>query len=357
MLLSSQLIESVSLEMNMNATMNSWTMDGMGRDRLSQVTVPIPAPNAGEVLVKVSAVSLNYRDKLVIDNGMGLALTFLFVPGSDMAGVVEALGSGSSRFQTGDRVVGNFSPDWIDGRNTGTARNPPYKTLGGLYPGVLTEYVCFPEDWLVRALATLDDAESSTLPCAALTAWFALVERGTLRAGQTVLIHGTGGVATFGLQFANALGASVIVVSGSDDKLARAKTLGAAYGINRHTEDWVESVYRLTNDRGADHILETIGGTHLGRSIEAAAVNGRISVIGVFGGFEVSGPAGPLLRKGLTLQGIGVGHRRSLEDMIDAIDRLGIKPVIDARYAFSDLPQALDHLDRGAFGKIVVKTR
>lgn len=341
--------------MNMNAKMNSWRMDEKGRDRLSQATLPIPLPNAGEVLVKVSAVSLNYRDKLVIENGMGLALTFPFIPGSDMAGVVEAVGGGNTRFQVGDRVVGNFSPDWIDGRNTGTARNPPYKTLGGLYPGVLAEYVCFPEDWLVHAPATLDDAEASTLPCAALTAWFALVERGTLRAGQTVLTHGTGGVAIFGLQFAKALGASVIVVSGSDDKIARAKMLGATYGINRHSEDWVESVYRLTNDQGADHILETIGGTHLGRSIEAAAVNGRISVIGVFGGFEISGPAGPVLRKGLTLQGIGVGHRRSLEDMIGAIDRLDIKPVIDARYAFSELPDALDHLDRGAFGKIVIE--
>ncbi len=339
----------------MNALMNSWTMDGIGRDRLSQAILPIPTPKADEVLVKVSAVSLNYRDKLVIETGMGLPLTFPFVPASDMAGVVEASGPGSSRFQAGDRVITNFSPDWLDGHNLGTARTPPYKTLGGIYPGVLAEYVCFPEDWLVHAPATLDDAEASTLPCAALTAWFALVERGPLRAGQTVLIHGTGGVATFGLLFAKAHGATVIVVSGSDDKLARAKTLGATYGINRQSEDWVESVYQLTHDRGADHILETIGGAHLGRSIEAAAMNGHIAVIGVFGGFELSGPAGPLLLKGLTLQGIGVGHRRGLEDMIRTIDQVGIKPVIDARYSFSDLPKALDHLDRGAFGKIIVK--
>lgn len=356
MLLSLQLTEGFYMEMKMNALMSSWTMDGIGRDRLSLATLPIPTPKAGELLVKVSAVSLNYRDKLVIETGMGLPLTFPFVPASDMAGVVEALGPGSSRFQPGDRVITNFSPDWIDGLNAGTARTPPYKTLGGIYPGVLSEYVCFPEEWLVHAPATLNDDEASALPCAALTAWFALVERGALRLGSTVVVHGTGGVALFGLQFAKAHGANVIVISGSDDKLARAKTLGAAHGVNRQSEDWVEAVYRLTDDQGADHILETVGGSHLGRSIEAAAIGGRISVIGVFGGFELSGPVGPLLLKGLTIQGIGVGHRRSLEDMISAIDQLGIKPVIDASYTFANLHKALDHLDRGAFGKIIVKT-
>jgi NADPH:quinone reductase-like Zn-dependent oxidoreductase len=272
-----------------------------------------------------------------------------------MAGMVAALAPGATRFKPGDRVIASFSPDWIDGLNAGTARTPPYRTLGGLYPGVLAEYVSFPEDWLVATPTTLDDDEASTLPCAGLTAWFSLVEQGALRAGNTVVVHGTGGVALFGLQFARAHGATVIVVSGSDDKLVRAKALGAAHGVNRQSEDWVESVYRLTGERGADHILETVGGSHLGRSIEAAAMGGRISVIGVFGGFELSAPVGPLLLKGLTVQGIAVGHRRALEDMIRAIDQLGIKPVIDTRYPFADLHKALDRLDQGAFGKIVLK--
>lgn len=339
----------------MNTSMKSWTMNAIGRDELSLSTKSIPHPGSGEVLIKVSAVSLNYRDKLLIETGMGLPLQFPLVPASDMAGVVTALGPGVTRFKAGDRVIAHFAPEWIDGHNTGTARTPAYKTLGGIYPGVLAEYVCFPEDWLVGAPATLNDDEASTLPCAGLTAWFSLVEEGALRAGSTVVVHGTGGVALFGLQFATAQGASVIVVSGSDDKLARAKALGATYGINRNTEDWVESVYRLTHDRGADHILETVGGAHLGRSLEAAAVGGHISVIGVFGGFELSGPAGPLLLKGLTVQGIGVGHRRSLEDMIRAVDQLGIKPIIDTHYPFTDLHKALDHLDRGAFGKVLVR--
>ena len=218
----------------MAETMKRWTMDAIGRDHLTLTEAPIPDPAPGEILVRVAAASLNYRDKLVIETGMGLPLAFPFVPLSDMAGTVQAVGAGVTRFKPGARVISTFSPGWIDGLNAGTARQPPYKTLGGFYPGVLSEYVAFPEDWFSAAPTTLDDAEASTLPCAALTAWFALVERGALRAGQTVIVHGTGGVALFGLQIAKAQGASVIVVSGSDEKLARAKSLGAAHGINRN---------------------------------------------------------------------------------------------------------------------------
>jgi NADPH:quinone reductase-like Zn-dependent oxidoreductase len=339
----------------MAETMRRWTMDAIGRNRLTLATTSLPRPAPGEILVKVSAVSLNYRDKLVIETGMGLPLTFPFVPASDMAGVVEAIGPGATRFKPGDRVISTFSPGWIDGLNVGTARKPPYKTLGGVHPGVLSEYIAVPEDWLSAAPTSLDDTEASTLPCAALTAWFALVERGALRAGQTVVVHGTGGVALFGLQIARAHGAEVIVVSGSDDKLAKAKALGATHGINRNAGDWVEAVYGLTGDGGADHVLEIVGGAHLGRSIEAAKVGGRISVIGLLEGIEVSGPVGPLMLKGVTVQGIGVGHRRALEDLTRTVDRLALKPTIDARYKLADLSQALDHLDRGPFGKIVVE--
>ena len=340
----------------MAETMKRWTMDTLGRDHLAMATAPVPEPAPGQVLVKVSAVSLNYRDKLVIETGMGLPLAFPFVPASDMAGVAQAIGAGVTRFKPGDRVISTFSPNWFDGLNAGgSARQPPYRTLGGFYPGVLSEYLAVPEDWLAAAPASLDDFEASTLPCAALTAWFALVERSALRAGQTVVVHGTGGVALFGLQIAAAQGASVIVVSRSDEKIARAAKLGAAHGINRNSKDWVEAVYRLTGDRGADHILETVGGAHLGQSVEAAAVGGRISVIGVLEGFEISAPVGPVMLKGLTIQGIGVGHRRALEDLIRAVDRLALKPIIDARYRLADLPAALAHLDRGPFGKIVIE--
>ena len=340
----------------MTKRMRRWTMGAIGRDNLTLTETEVPQPGMREVLVKVSAISLNYRDKLVIETGMGLPLIFPFVPASDMSGVVEAVGAGVTRFEPGDRVISTFSPDWVDGLNSGTARQPPYKTLGGIYPGVLSEYVCFPENWLSAAPLSLDDDEASTLPCAGLTAWFALVERGALRPDDTVVVHGTGGVALFGLQLAKAHGASVIVVSGSDDKIERAKALGAMHGINRKGEDWVEAVYRLTDDCGADHILETVGGAHFGQSIRAVAVGGRISVIGVLDGFDISGPVGPLLLKGVTVQGIGVGHRRGLENLTHTVDQLKIKPVIDARYDLADLPHALEHLDRGPFGKVVVKT-
>jgi NADPH:quinone reductase-like Zn-dependent oxidoreductase len=338
----------------MTETMRRWSMSAIGRDNLKLETVAIPEPGPGEIRVKVTAASLNYRDKLVIETGMGLTLPTPFVPASDMAGVVDGIGSGVTRFKPGDRVMSTFKPDWIDGRDNGTARTPAYKTLGGAYQGVLADYVVFPEDWFAASPHSLDDAEASTLPVAGLTAWFALIELGKLRAGSTVLVQGTGGVALFGLQIAKAHGASVIVTSRSDDKLEQAKALGADHGINSRREDWVEAVYRITGDEGAHHILEIAGGANLGQSIRAVAVHGQISVIGVFEGFEVAGPAGPLLLKSPVIQGISVGHRRSLEDFVRAIDSTGIKPVIDARYPLEDLHQALDHLDRGAFGKIVI---
>ncbi|MDQ0395565.1 zinc-dependent alcohol dehydrogenase family protein [Labrys monachus] len=339
----------------MARTMKRWEMDGLGRDRLALKQAPVPEPATGEVLVRVAAVSLNYRDRLVIERGMGLPLAFPFTPASDLAGTVEAVGPGAKRFAPGDRVISTFAPGWIEGAPLGNARTPPYRTLGGAYPGVLADYVAFPEDWFVRAPASLDDAQASTLPCAGLTAWFALVEKGRVRAGETVLVEGTGGVALFGLQIARAHGAQVIVVSGSAGKLERARSLGADHAIDRTAEDWVEAVLRITDDHGADQILEIVGGPHLGKAVQAAAIGGQIHQIGVIEGFEVAAPVGPLMLKNLTIQGIGVGHRRALEHLVVAVDRIGLTPVIDARYPAAELPAALDHLDRGAFGKIVVE--
>jgi NADPH:quinone reductase-like Zn-dependent oxidoreductase len=342
------------MELNMSETMRRWSMDAVGRDRLKLETVAKPKPGPGEVLVRVTAASLNYRDKLVIETGFGLPLAFPFTPASDLAGVIEAAGEGAARFKLGDRVISAFIPEWISGLNNGNARVPPYRTLGGVFPGVLSEYVVFPEGWFTATPASLDDAQASTLPVAGLTAWFALMERGGPLLGKTVVIQGTGGVSLFGLQLAKAGGARVIVTSSSADKLARAKALGADHGIDRSQEDWVEAVLRLTGDRGADHIVEIAGGAGLGRSIQAAAMGGRIYVVGVMEGFEVSGPVGPIMLKGLAIQGIGVGHRTAQEAFGRTVDELGLKPVIDRRYAFEDVQAALDHLDRGAFGKIVV---
>ncbi|HGV0045253.1 TPA: zinc-dependent alcohol dehydrogenase family protein [Enterobacter ludwigii] len=338
----------------MTEMMQRWSMDALGRENLRLTQAPVPQPGPGEVRVRVNAVALNYRDKMVIEGNMPIALTFPFTPASDMAGVVDSMGEGVTRFKPGARVISTFSPEWVDGKPKGDARNLPYQTLGGYFQGMLSEYVIMRENWLVAAPETLDDAEASTLPCAGLTAWFALVERGQLRAGQSVLVQGTGGVAIFALQIAKAHGAEVFVTSGSDEKLALAKTLGADRGINRLKGNWADEIYALTQDRGIDHIIETVGGENLIHSLRAVAVHGRISVIGVLAGSEISLPASELLLKSPVIQGIGVGHRRALEDFVRAVDVTGLKPVIEHRYRFNQLEEALVHLDRGAFGKIVL---
>lgn len=334
--------------------MQRWSMNALGRENLKLTQEPVPKPGPGEVRVRVNAVALNYRDKMVIEGMMPIPLSFPFTPASDMAGVVDSIGEGVTRFQPGARVISTFFPEWIDGRPQADARHLPYKTSGGYFPGMLAEYVIVNENGLVAAPETLDDVEASTLPCAGLTAWFALVERGNLRAGQSVLVQGTGGVAIFALQIAKALGAEVYVTSGSDEKLARAKKLGADRGINRLKGDWAEALLTLTQDRGIDHIIETVGGENLQHSLRAVAVHGRISVIGVLAGSEITLSAGELLLKSPVIQGIGVGHRRALEEFVRAVEMTGLKPVIEQRYRFDQLEQALEHLDRGAFGKIVL---
>jgi NADPH:quinone reductase-like Zn-dependent oxidoreductase len=334
--------------------MRRWHMHALGRRHLALEDAPIPTVAAGEVLVEVHAVALNHRDRLVVEDGRGLALTFPFTPGSDLAGTVVTCGADAHRFVAGERVISVFAPTWIDGLRDGSAREPSYRTLGGHYPGVLAEYVALPEDWLVKAPATLDDAEAATLPCAGITAWFALVERGRVGAGDIVLVEGTGGVSLFAVQIAKMRGAQVIV-SGSAEKLSAATAIGADFVIDRRREDWVDAILQLTADHGADHVLEVVGGAHFADAVQVAAVGGHIHQIGALAGFEISGPVMPLMLKGLTVHGIGTGHRRALEDFVAAIDHTALRPIIDTRYPLTALPAALDHLDRGPFGKIVVE--
>lgn len=303
--------------------------------------------------MRVTAVSLNHRDKMVIESGRGLPLTFPFTPGSDMAGHVVEVGAEAERFDPGDRVISTFTPGWIDGLRSGDARTPSYRTLGGFYPGVLAEYAVFPEEWLVAAPTTQSDVEASTLPCAGVTAWFSLVERGHVFAGQTVLVEGSGGVATFGVQIAKMHGAHVIA-STSGSKFERMTALGADAVIDRHSDDWVEEIYALTGNRGADHVVEIVGGDHLGLAVSVTAVGGHVHQIGALDGFELSTPAMPLMLKDITVHGVGTGHRRALEDLVRAADRTLLKPCVDRCYAMTELPAALDHLDRGPVGKVVV---
>ncbi|MFE0753801.1 NAD(P)-dependent alcohol dehydrogenase [Inquilinus sp. NPDC058860] len=329
--------------------MKRWQMARFGRDSLSLVEVAVPRPGPGEILVRVGAVSLNYRDRLVAEDGMGMALQFPFTPGSDMAGTVAEAGEGVTRFAVGDRVLGTFWPGWIDGLAAG-----PRAALGGPRPGVLAEYLVLPQDWAVAAPRSLVDAAASTLPCAGLTAWTGLVEGG-LRAGETVVVQGTGGVALFGLQLARAQGAETIVVSGDPAKLERAKTLGAAHGLDRRAAPgWGRAVRDLTGGRGADHVLELAGGD-MAQTAEALAQGGRVALIGLLDGLGFSAPTIPVMMKQAVIRGISVGHRRGLEDLVRAVDLTGLEPVIGAEYGFAELPAALDHLDRGPFGKIVLR--
>lgn len=335
----------------MQNTLKRWQLTRFGPHNLSLEEHPVPTPGPGELLVRVEAVSLNYRDKLMIENGMGLPLAMPFTPASDMCGTVIATGAGVSRWREGDRVISTFWAGWTDG-----AWPADSFALGGTGPGMLASHVVLNEQWAVAAPRSLSAAQASTLPCAGLTAWFALVETGALRAGQTVLVHGTGGVALFGLQIARAHGAQVIVVSGSDDKLAQARTLGASHGINRQgAADWVSAARELTGGRGVDHALEIVGGANLGRSLQALAQGGRASVIGILEGDEVSSSVYPVILGRPTIQGISVGHRRALEELVRAVDATGLQPVIAAEYDYTALPAALAHLTRGPFGKVVLK--
>ncbi|ANQ29261.1 alcohol dehydrogenase [Vibrio natriegens] len=338
----------------MKRNMKRWILNEAGRQNLKLIEAEVPQPGPNEVLVRVNTVSLNYRDKVIIEGGMGNGMPMPFTPGSDMAGVVEAAGPGTTRFSPGDRVISSFNANWIDGKLDNNAKNPHYDTLGYAFQGVLAEYVVMSEEWLVKAPQSLTDAEASTLVCAGLTAWFALIERGGLCPGESVLVQGTGGVALFALQIAKAVGAEVFITSSSDEKLAAAAALGADHGINRKTENWVEAIYRLTNERGIDHVVDTVGGRNFTDSVRAVASHGRISLIGMMDAHDTSAPGVMLLLKSPTIQGIGVGHRRALENLVHAVDEIKLKPVIDKSFSLVELPEALEQLDQGAFGKIVI---
>lgn len=333
--------------------MQRWEMNAIGRGALSLNTVPVPEPATGEVLVRVMAVALNHRDKMVIESGRGLPLRFPFTPGSDMSGTVVACGSGVSRFSAGDEVISLFNPEWQDGLRPGNARDLAYRTLGGYYPGVLSQYLAINEQWLVRKPASLSHQQASTLPCAALTAWFALCESGNIQAGETVLIEGTGGVALFGLQIAKMRGARTIVTT-SAGKMAAVQQLGADAVIDRNTQDVTATVLQLTADQGVNHVLEMAGGAHVGTAAAMCAVGGKIYLIGALEGFSISSPLEPLLFKSVSILGIGTGHRRALEEMCAAFEASAINPVIDTVYPLASLESALDHLTKGALGKLVI---
>lgn len=332
----------------------SWQMSGFGLSNLQPVKGEIPDPGPHELLVRTKAVSLNYKDKMIVDGVLIPDLSFPFVPTSDAVGEVVAVGGAVSRFKVGQRVLGQVIADWPDGDAPAVLHQ---HTLGSSLSGMLSQHVVFGEDAAVPAPASLSDVEAATLPIAALTAWFAMAEATRPVPGQTILIQGTGGVSLFALQFAAAFGLRAIVTSSSDEKLKRARDLGAWRTINYRAQPaWDEAARAMTDGLGVNHVLEMVGGDNARRSLNALAADGRLSIIGLLGAMEISFPILPFMRNRITVQGLSVGHRRAFERMNQAIEALGIKPVIDKVYGFDEVPQALQHLEKGAFGKIVITT-
>jgi len=325
-----------------------------GLESLTLAERPEPRPGPGQVLVQMRAFSLNYRDLLVVKGLYNPKLALPLVPLSDGAGQVAALGAGVTRVQTGDRVAGTFMPKWVAGELTeAKARS----ALGAANRGVLAEYVVFDQDGVVHVPEHLTDEEAATLPCAAVTAWHALVSEGGIKAGDTVLTQGTGGVSVFALQLARLAGARVIATSSSDTKLARARELGASDGINyRATPDWDKRVRELTGDVGVDHVVEVGGAGTLARSLRAVRTGGRVSLIGVLTGGSGEVNPLPVLMKNVRVQGIFVGSREMFEAMNRAITLHRMRAVVDRVFAFEEAAQALRYMESGAhFGKIVIR--
>ena len=313
-----------------------------------------PRASAHEVVVKFHAASLNYRDVMFFKGIYRPDVKFPAVPLSDGAGEVIGVGENVTRWKVGDRVCPIFMQGWLEGAVT------PQKARtalgGGDLDGVLREYGAFGEDGLVRIPDHLSYEEAAALPCAAVTAWHALVEFGNLKAGETVLTLGTGGVSTFAVQLAKQHGARVIATSSSDEKIARVRELGADDTINyKKTPDWDKEVFRLTGRVGVDHVVEVGGAGTLPKSLNAVRMGGSISVIGVLAGGSGLDPA-RVLMKSLRLQGIFVGSRRMFEDMNRAIALNGLKPVIGRTFPFEKAREALEYMESGShFGKIVLK--
>jgi len=327
--------------------------DKPGLDALTLVERPQPQPKAGQVLVKIKAASLNYRDLLVAKGAYGAKSLKPIVPLSDAAGEVVAVGEGVTRVRVGDRVAGIFMQTFISGELTPEKAN---SALGGAIDGVLAEYVVFDEQGVVKIPIHLSYEEAATLPCAAVTAWNAMIAEGQLKAGDTVLLQGTGGVSLFGLQFAKMMGARVILTSSSDEKLDRAIQLGADVGINyKTTSDWDEKVEKLTDGRGVDLVVEVGGSGTLSKSLRAVRYGGRVAMIGVLTGIAGDVSTGSILFKHIRVQGIYVGSRDLFEDMNRSISLHQMKPIIDRVFPFHEAKAALAYLESGAhFGKVCI---
>jgi NADPH:quinone reductase-like Zn-dependent oxidoreductase len=325
-----------------------------GIDALSFDTVALALPGPGQVTVAIKAVSLNYRDFLVVTGRYSPSLPKPLVIASDGAGQVIALGDGVRNFKVGDRVAGSFFQNWERGE---IDREAALSALGGAIDGVLATARVFDERGLVHFPEHLSFEEAAALPCAAVTAWNALAQKAHVRSSDTVLLIGTGGVSIFGLQFASMHGARTIITSSSDEKLARAKAMGATETID-YTKypEWHKEVLRLTNGRGADIVLEVGGTGTLPKSLRAVRPGGHVSLIGVLSGISEPLNIGPILHNSVRVQGIYVGSVEMFEEMNRAISLHKMRPAIDRVFAFEQARDALHYMESGRhFGKIAIR--
>jgi NADPH:quinone reductase-like Zn-dependent oxidoreductase len=321
-----------------------------GIDKLKLVQRDQPGPGPGQVLVRIKAASLNYRDLLVVNGARKVPLPL--VPVSDGAGEVVAVGAGVTRVSIGDRVMPTFIQGWVSGPHPRIDNLP---TLGGPLDGVLVDFGVWNASGLVKIPASLSDVEAASLPCAALSAWNALFVSGSLRPGETVLVQGTGGVSLFALQFAKAAGAKVIVTSSSDDKLERARQMGADHCINyKDTPDWGKAAREYTAS-GVDYVVEIGGAGTFEQSLIALRNAGQISMVGFVSGAATSFDISQIGMKSAQIKGIRVGNRDSFEAMLSAVSQHAIKPVIDKVFEFRDAPAGLHYLSEGRhFGKVCI---
>ena len=334
--------------------MKAWLLKDFGLNNLVLGDVPTPTPGPGELLVKVAAVSLNFRDKAIVD---GIYLPDLvpqdLIPVSDAVGTVVAVGEGVSRFAVGDRVNSHLYSHWLDGA---PGPDEPNYCLGMPLPGGLAEYMILSEDGAVAAPAEMTDAEAATLPIAALTAWYALMDVANLQPGQTVLVQGTGGVSIFAAQIAAAQGARVIATSSSDANLQRIRAFGASEGINYRTfPDWHNKVLELTDGKGVDVTIDVAGGNGVNQSVLATKVTGVVAQVGFLTGQTTELDLMSVIFRQTSLRGICVAPRTSFDRMNPFLDQHRIKPVIDRVYRFDQAVEAFEHLARGPFGKIVIQ--
>ncbi|KAJ5342993.1 alcohol dehydrogenase [Penicillium brevicompactum] len=334
-----------------------------GFDSLTLREVPKTPPKYGQILIRIKAVSLNWRDGIIALGTYPFPGPDALVPGSDGAGVIEEVGEGVTEWQPGDRVLANFTQDHLAGRLTPETL---LTQLGGETQGLLGEFFIFPKTGVVRIPDYLSFEEASCLPCAALTAWNALYGLVAVRPGQTVLLQGTGGVSTFGLQIAHAAGATTIVTSSSDQKLERARQMGATHTINyRKQPGWAAEAKNITNGRGVDHIIEVGGTLTLQGSFDAIAMHGIIHCIGhitnpdpLGTGKELRGPDAAFLAldRLCILRGVVVGSREQLQDMLECFETKSIRPIIDKTFEFENVKEAYEYLWGSTHtGKVVVR--